>query len=244
LYFVLQQALQFFKHIFSWFLSIFYIIFFQIFTLVQIRPASNMVRFTSVFTCLALALATSAAPLVFPLGITGEIGETGQSLSISADGKSITVDGKSINLSQLHNASGSCKHGGGKKHGKGGASSNSTAAASAAPANAKAIYFMTNAANNSIVALKVAADGTLSDGSITATGGAGMSGVDSTGAPAAPDSLFSQGSVKVAGNVRLYFSVHVFQLTISVLGCRKSWLKYPLHVQHLVNRPNPAHPPW
>ncbi|RDW58663.1 hypothetical protein BP6252_13139 [Coleophoma cylindrospora] len=74
------------------------------------------------------------------------------------------------------------------------------AATSNTTATTKAVYFMTNAANNSIVALKVAADGTLSDGSITATGGAGMSGVDSTGAPAAPDSLFSQGAVKVIGN--------------------------------------------
>lgn len=60
---------------------------------------------------------------------------------------------------------------------------------------------MTNAANNSIVALKVGADGTLSNGSITVTGGAGMSGLDLTGAPAALDSLFSQGAVKVSGNV-------------------------------------------
>lgn len=61
-----------------------------------------------------------------------------------------------------------------------------------AATNAKAIHFMMNAANNSIVALKVAADGTLSSGPITATGGAGMNGVDSTGAPAVPDALFSQ----------------------------------------------------
>jgi len=73
----------------------------------------------------------------------------------------------------------------------------------AAKPNAKAVYFITNAAQNSIVALKVAADGTLRDGSITATGGAGMSGIDgSTNLTAAPDSLFSQGAVKVAGNVR------------------------------------------
>jgi len=78
--------------------------------------------------------------------------------------------------------------------------SNSCQPASGATTNAKAIYFITNAASNSVVALKVASDGTVSDGSITATGGAGMSGVGSTGAPAAPDSLFSQGAVKVAGN--------------------------------------------
>jgi hypothetical protein len=77
------------------------------------------------------------------------------------------------------------------------------AGAGAAAANAKAIYFITNDACNSVVALKVAADGTLSDGSITGTGGAGMNAIDSaTGGPAAPDALFSQGAVKVAGNVR------------------------------------------
>jgi hypothetical protein len=67
------------------------------------------------------------------------------------------------------------------------------ATASVSSANAQAVYFMTNAAQNSIVALKVAADGTLSDGSITPTGGAGMNGIDSaTGGPAAPDALFSR----------------------------------------------------
>jgi hypothetical protein len=66
--------------------------------------------------------------------------------------------------------------------------------------NAKAVYFISNAARNSIVALNVAADGTLSNGTITFTGGAGMQGIEN-GAPAAPDALFSQGAVKVAGNV-------------------------------------------
>lgn len=67
--------------------------------------------------------------------------------------------------------------------------------------NAKAVYFITNEACNSVVALRVAPNGTLSDGSITPTGGAGMIGVDSKGAPAVPDALFSQGAVKVSGNV-------------------------------------------
>jgi hypothetical protein len=78
----------------------------------------------------------------------------------------------------------------------------------AAAANAKAIYFITNDACNSVVALKVAADGTLSDGSITGTGGAGMNGIlSATGGPAAPDALFSQGAIKTAGNVR---QIHLF----------------------------------
>jgi hypothetical protein len=93
-----------------------------------------------------------------------------------------------------------------KYHHKGQGASCSGVAMSAANAsavsvkNARAVYFITNAASNSIVALKVAADGTLSDGTITCTGGAGMQGIEN-GAPAAPDALFSQGALKVAGNV-------------------------------------------
>ncbi|KAI4102193.1 MAG: hypothetical protein LQ339_004717 [Xanthoria mediterranea] len=66
----------------------------------------------------------------------------------------------------------------------------------------KAIYFMTNdAAGNSIVALKVGQDGTLSDGSRTMTGGKGASGIDGNNSmPAGPDALFSQSAVKVEGN--------------------------------------------
>lgn len=63
-----------------------------------------------------------------------------------------------------------------KQEGNGGAAANSTAAATT---YAKAIYFITKAANNSVVALKVAADGSLPDGSTTAAGGPGLS-IDST----------------------------------------------------------------
>lgn len=82
------------------------------------------------------------------------------------------------------------------------------AAAEATTANAKAIYFLTNNACNSVVALKVAADGTLSDGSITGTGGASMNGIlSATGGIAAPDALFSQGAVRVAGSASRTYSV-------------------------------------
>ncbi|KAI9664141.1 MAG: hypothetical protein M1829_006008 [Trizodia sp. TS-e1964] len=67
---------------------------------------------------------------------------------------------------------------------------------------AKALYFLTNAAQNSVVALSVSLNGTLSDGSITATGGAGANGIDGkTMAAAGSDPLFSQGSLKVDGNL-------------------------------------------
>jgi hypothetical protein len=139
-----------------------------------------MLYHSSILAVLTVLAATSAAPLTIPLGNNGE------SLTISDAGQSISIGGQTIDLGQAD---------GGKRNGGNGGG------AAAARSNAKAIYFMTNTANNSIVALKVATDGTVSDGSVTATGGAGMSGVDASGAPAAPDALFSQGSVKVAGNV-------------------------------------------
>jgi hypothetical protein len=67
---------------------------------------------------------------------------------------------------------------------------------------AKALYFMTNLASNSIVALPVAEDGSVSAGTMTSTGGAGGNLVNAmTGAKNGPDALGSQGSVQVAGNV-------------------------------------------
>lgn len=74
---------------------------------------------------------------------------------------------------------------------------------------AKAVYFLTNDAKNSVVALKVNADGTLSDGSITLTGGSGASGINGmTNAAAGPDSLFSQSALKADGNVGLLAAYH------------------------------------
>lgn len=155
-----------------------------------------MVGISNMLAGLALALSISAAPLTVPLG------SSGKSLTVSEDGKTITVAGQAINISQALSLSDACSgKGRGSKGLGGGSGKGSGAGSTTASTNAKALYFITNSANNSIVALNVAADGTLSDGSITATGGAGMNGVDSTGAPAAPDALFSQGAVKVLGNV-------------------------------------------
>ena len=75
----------------------------------------------------------------------------------------------------------------------------------------KAVFFMTNVANNSIVALPVGANGTLGAGSLTPTGGAGGAEVDPlTGLPTIPDALASQGAVRVAGNVTHLVSLYVF----------------------------------
>lgn len=67
---------------------------------------------------------------------------------------------------------------------------------------AKTLYFMTNLAENAVVALPVGEDGSLSTWTMTATGGAGGSLVSPTdGTPDGPDALGSQGSVQVAENV-------------------------------------------
>jgi hypothetical protein len=95
----------------------------------------------------------------------------------------------------------------GPKGGKGGAGAPAPPAAPpAAPAagNPVALYFQTNKAGNMIVAVPVGADGTLSAGTLTPTGGDGGNLVDpATGNPNALDPLASQGSVRVAGNVCL-----------------------------------------
>lgn len=67
------------------------------------------------------------------------------------------------------------------------------------PATGKAIYFLTNDAENAVVALPVAAHGTLSQGTVTATGGAGSNSIDgTTNMSAAPDALVGQSSLTIA----------------------------------------------
>lgn len=144
-----------------------------------------MVHLHSLVAALSLLLSCSAVPLTLPIGISGE------SLTLSDDGQTISIGDKTVNLHQAMNGATSCQSGKGSK--------NSTT--TNLVTTAKTVYFISNEANNSIVALKVSANGTLSGGLITATGGSGMSGVNSTGSPAAPDSLFSQGAIKISGNV-------------------------------------------
>ncbi|OBT75017.1 hypothetical protein VF21_06325 [Pseudogymnoascus sp. 05NY08] len=64
----------------------------------------------------------------------------------------------------------------------------------------KAIYFLTNNAQNAVVALPVGCDGTLSHGSVTGTGGKGSNSIDkNTNLPAGPDALSSQSALTVSG---------------------------------------------
>ena len=70
--------------------------------------------------------------------------------------------------------------------------------------NAKAVYFLTNKATNSVVALKVGRDGTLSDGSVVSTGGNGESAIQAgLNIPAGPDSLSGTGAIRLYKNVSI-----------------------------------------
>ena len=74
---------------------------------------------------------------------------------------------------------------------------------SRSPSTAKAVYFLANQQPNAVVALKVNSDGTLTDGSITMTGGDGVTGMPlANGLPPGNGTLFGQGAVTVAGQVR------------------------------------------
>jgi hypothetical protein len=69
-------------------------------------------------------------------------------------------------------------------------------------ATAKAVYFITNGAENAVVALPIGKDGKLSKGTVTKTGGAGSASIDgTTKKPALADTLIGQSSLTVVGNV-------------------------------------------
>lgn len=181
-----------------------------------------MVHISSFLAGLSILLSCSAIPLTIPLGTSG------QSLTVSGDGQSISVGGQTVTIAQAMNGAKACQAG----KGKGGKARNGSAAAEAT--TAKVVYFISNAANNSIVAMKVGANGSLSDGSVTPTGGAGMSGVNATGGAAAPDSLFSQGSIKISGNVRSSsLFTYLDANTPTDPHSSQSWLKHHLHVPDL-----------
>ncbi len=114
---------------------------------------------------------------------------------------------------------------------------------------AKAVYFISNNADNAVVALKVnAQDGKLSQGSVTPTGGRGGNQINAmTGMPAGPDALGSQSALTVAGNVSIILLPHpqrhpvlctfvhfdpvlMLRYTIDVSGCECRF-EYPLVVQ-------------
>ncbi|KAH7355558.1 hypothetical protein BKA66DRAFT_503068 [Pyrenochaeta sp. MPI-SDFR-AT-0127] len=72
----------------------------------------------------------------------------------------------------------------------------------------KAIYFLTNDAENAVIALPIGNNGMLSKGTITSTRGAGSNSIDSTTTQkAAPDALVGQSALTVVGRrLKLTFS--------------------------------------
>jgi hypothetical protein len=65
----------------------------------------------------------------------------------------------------------------------------------------KALYLLTNDEANAVVALPIDANGKLSPGTVTPTGGCGSVALNSDKQPATPDALVSQSALTVAGSV-------------------------------------------
>lgn len=84
-----------------------------------------------------------------------------------------------------------------------------------AAAAAAAVYFITNAKLNSVVSIPVGADGLLGGSPVlTSTGGQGLGGLRGDGTAAIPDSLFSQGALRVVDDY--LFAVNAGSHTLSL----------------------------
>ncbi|KAL4987018.1 hypothetical protein BDW68DRAFT_188339 [Aspergillus falconensis] len=79
----------------------------------------------------------------------------------------------------------------------------------------KAIYVLTNAAENAIIGVPIHENGLLGDAQVTLTGGSGERALHNDGQPAGPDSLFSQGAV--AATEEYIFAVNPGSNTLSML---------------------------
>ncbi|KAK8085903.1 hypothetical protein PG994_000877 [Apiospora phragmitis] len=82
----------------------------------------------------------------------------------------------------------------------------------------RAIYTISNDQQNAVVAMPVQADGMVGKATTsTATGGIGANGIDgSTNQPSAPDALFSQSALTVAG--KMLFAVNAGSNTVSMFA--------------------------
>lgn len=103
----------------------------------------------------------------------------------------------------------------------------------------QAAYFLDNdPAGSSLVSLKVGADGKLSDPVRTSTGGIGSIGTNTTGFPNAADSLMSQGSVVVSGNVCIRLGESPQRLLILAIDAlhRQRRERHRRHVSHRPRR--------
>lgn len=116
------------------------------------------------------------------------------------------------------------------------------AASCGASQNGKAIYMITNDKVNAVVAIPIGRNGLLraSGTSSTPTGGEGANGIDgSTNQPSAPDALFSQSSLTLAGNVWatqrlliLNFDKYMLTRSLPEPVCSQCRVEYPFHVRH------------
>ncbi|KFY30127.1 hypothetical protein V493_02130 [Pseudogymnoascus sp. VKM F-4281 (FW-2241)] len=84
----------------------------------------------------------------------------------------------------------------------------------------KAIYFLTNDQANGVVAIPIGADGTLSQGTVTGTGGCGSVALNSDNQPATPDALVSQSALTLVGDH--IFAVNAGSNTLSMLAISAS----------------------
>ncbi|KFY68384.1 hypothetical protein V496_01127 [Pseudogymnoascus sp. VKM F-4515 (FW-2607)] len=84
----------------------------------------------------------------------------------------------------------------------------------------KAIYFLTNDQTNGVVAIPIGADGTLSQGAVTETGGCGSVALNSDNQPATPDALVGQSALTLVGDH--IFAVNAGSNTLSMLAISAS----------------------
>ncbi|KAL4767059.1 hypothetical protein BDW60DRAFT_220838 [Aspergillus nidulans var. acristatus] len=84
----------------------------------------------------------------------------------------------------------------------------------------KAIYLLTNNAENAIVGVSIRKNGLLGNAQATLTGGTGERALQNDGQPAGPDSLFSQGAVAVTEEY--IFAVNPGCNTLSMLRANKT----------------------
>ncbi|KAJ8114864.1 hypothetical protein OPT61_g3357 [Boeremia exigua] len=83
-----------------------------------------------------------------------------------------------------------------------------------------ALYFMTNEAENTVVALPIGSNGLLSRGTVTKTGGAGSNFINSaTGLKAGPDALSAQASLVLSGDY--IFAVNAGSNTVTMMATSK-----------------------
>ncbi|KAK2749738.1 hypothetical protein FQN55_002974 [Onygenales sp. PD_40] len=83
----------------------------------------------------------------------------------------------------------------------------------------KAVYFTSNNKRNSVVALKVNEDGTLSEGSVALTEGHGGQAINANGEPNGPDALTSQHALAVSEDILV--SVNAGSSTLSLFKINK-----------------------